>query len=235
LQGGRGLPKLAIIDNKRVVGRGKRPGGEKKKNGKGIKGRASGANVDGNTKMRTGGSKAEGEGGEEEAAVPVEKVEKKVEKRKREEDGAAADKGTTKGNKAPKVSKEDKSARGDTGKPEKRVKSDAKAGKPMTAQAPTSAIVSASAPNNPAADAVKTADPSALTANSKKHSGNETGVYGVVDVVKPKEEKSKNKVKKEKRKGAKEEGAVEGSKSEGGIDLKEMFGKNDDGLGVGGW
>ena len=241
LQGSSGFPKLAIIDNKRVVERVKRPEGEKKKNGKAKKGQASGANVlDGSAKMREWGGKVEGgSDGDGDEAVPAladdTKGEgKKEKKRKREEDPLPV---KVKGDKVSKPSKGEKAGQRDSDKPvEKRSKSETKPGKSAPAQ--VSALVVPAALSNPSVEAVKLADPSALTATSKKHSKNETGVYGVVEVVAPKQEKekSKNKVKKEKRKGQAEETATkEGGKSDGGIDLKEMFGKSDTGLGVGGW
>ena len=227
LQGLSGLPKLAIIDNKRVVERVKKPESEKKKN-KGVKGKASGANVDSTTKMRTWGEKVEGGSHEASPEAPVVtdgvKADKKEKKRKREDDTAAAEKSKTKGEKGSRREAE-------ADKPEKRSKTTDKASK---AAPPRPAVAAAvPAPTIPVKDAIKTADPSALSANAKKHSKNETGVYGVVDVVAPSAEKSKNKVKKEKRK--ENGGGADGAKSDGGIDLKKMFGTSETVLGGGGW
>lgn len=252
LQGLRNLPKLAIIDNKRVVERVKKEGGEKKskKKGRDVKGKPSGANTGGKGQMREWGSKrAEGEAP---TSVPVHddeaakskgetqkrEGEKKEKKRKRSDD---VEKSTPVAEKKRRSKKDDaertKTPSELTGDHDKRTQ--AKADARPTKERSGGSQAKTADPAPAAAVIAKVADPSALTtATTKKHSKNETGVYGVVEVVgEAGPDKAKTKGSKKHRDAGKEQGLpTAGAAKHTGIDLKSLVTeKGDNGLGVDSW
>ena len=252
LQGLRNLPKLAIIDNKRVVERVKKEGGEKKskKKGREVKGKPSGANTGGKGQMREWGSKrAEGEAPtgvpvhDDEAATSkgeakMREGEKKEKKRKRSGDAEEFTPVIEK-----KRSKKDgveriKATAELTGGHDKRTQ--AKADARPTKERSGGGQAKTADPAPAAAVIAKVADPSALTtATTKKHSKNETGVYGVVEVVgEAGPNKAKTKGSKKHRDAGKEPGSSAAAKTKAhtGIDLKSLVAeKGDNGLGVDSW
>lgn len=245
LQGYGSMPKLQIVDNKRVVEKKKHePVPKKSKNKKRDKEKArpTGTNDAGTTKMRQwGDGTKEGDDGAEKDITTVKgykdivKDGSKEKKRKRGVDAEIGEGTTTtpksanvggKGESTPKshasTGKEDRSA-------SKRAKHDSEAVKSKSVKVASSNVPMPS---------TKAADPSALTSDkAHRHSQNETGVYGVVEVGHGVESAKASKGKREKRKGAsKLDDASAAPPTSGGIDLKAMFNKSDEtGLGVGGW
>jgi hypothetical protein len=253
LQGLRNLPKLAIIDNKRVVERVKKEEGEKKGKNKGklMKGKPSGANTGGKGKMREWGTKrAEGEAPTEAAergnetagskitvAVEARHGDKKEKKRKRSGEGEDHIQGVEEKRSKRDGAARNKSTLGPAG--------DDKRTKARPDETPlkdrSSATQAKAVDLAPAAVVAKVADPSVLTtATTKKHSKNETGVYGVVEVVSETgADRVRTKGSKRKGDGGKEQAvaaAVATPKTHTGIDLKSLVaGKGDNGLGVDSW
>jgi hypothetical protein len=220
------MPRLQIVDNKRIVEKKKREPGVKVKKvkNKEKKGKPTGTNDAGSGKMRSWGDGNEdttvldpaeaGKRGYSDVAKPP--IDGKVKKRKHADDGVDAQAPAT-----------DKLDRADIAK-FKKVKRDIAAS--GTAK-PTPAVTSSAAQPS----ATKVADPSTLTSDkAHRHSKNETGVYGVVEVAKGDENGARaSKGKKDKKKV---KGNVPETGTTGGIDLKAVFGQSDEsGLGVGSW
>lgn len=261
------MPRLQIVDNKRVVERKQHDAEAAKKAKKakrkdkakvkmtGFNAKETGNKRDWGVEMQTGdegqqGGQGEEDGGSDSAAkekMGYKDVLKDGGKDKKRKRGIEADEGQKRSS---KVSEETKGKRrkndqDDKGKSTDRTKSSSGGG--LLAPSTGSPIAPAKPTTTAPASTAKMADPSTLTsAHAKRHSKNETGVFGVVEVASANLAGSrgpkKDRGKREKRKGDKfmEEplqSASDGAKgSTGGVDLKSVFAKsNDTGLGVGGW
>ncbi|KAK8850422.1 hypothetical protein IAR55_004340 [Kwoniella newhampshirensis] len=237
------LPKLQIIDAKRVVERKKKGQvseskyDKKQRERKEGKMKPSGANVRSGAIMRQWGGEAAAdkqvsdveEGGEGEEVVPKEKTKTKSKKRERE-------------NEVKPVRKR-RHREGSADLPT--------ATTDVPSSKKTKHDVRSIPPQQPATRAdpidVRLAAPEALSHTQKDRSGkNQTAVVGVIEVKKSGEEVELTSKKKKKIKAKLRKGGDVG----GGVDLKELFGKKDEvvkvgedegevdsglGLGVGGW
>lgn len=249
------MPKLQIVDNKRVVEKKTHTAVPKKNKNKSRekekRAKPTGTNDVGEVKMRQWGDGKVQEGedvvidGERRVKGYTDRVKGDTtdKKRKRSSDKDEADEDITEAQKPSQPAGPErrerkkknhdavrgKEADGPAGKRSKH--DEDSAAKP---QLPKSTLVPAAT-----APSAKTLDPSALTSDkSHRHSQNETGVYGVVEVGQSGGEKVKAaKGKKGSRKDSpKVEKAVSAGTPSGGIDLKAMFNKpSETGLGVGGW